>query len=101
LGGVQADVIDSGVDRLAPISPSSARQLIDSTRIATALHKAGLDAEPLVDVIVRVSRLAFEHTDLAEIELNPVIDSDQGVWATDVRSRVAPGPTLGPLRRLD
>lgn len=101
LGGVQADVIDSGVRRLAPISPAGARQLIEATRVATALHEAGVDADRLIDVIVRVSRLAFEHAELTEIELNPVIVSDDGIWATDVRARVAPAQAPGPLRRLD
>jgi len=100
LGGVQADVIDSGVHRLAPLSPSGARQLLETSRVAMALHEAGLPADRLVDVIVRVSRLAFEHAELTEIELNPVIVSEGGIWATDVRGRVTSAPAPGPLRLL-
>ena len=71
LGGAQADAIGDVASRLAPVSPSSARALIESSRAAAALDAD--DLEVVTDLIVRVAQLASDHPELAELDLNPVI----------------------------
>jgi succinyl-CoA synthetase beta subunit len=81
LGGVQADVIADESSRLAPISPSVARSLIEATRAATALDDEAL--EQVADMISRVAQLASDHPEIAELDLNPVIVGDDGCRVTD------------------
>lgn len=43
------------------------------------------DLETLADVLVRFSRLPFLYPEVAEVDLNPVFVSAEGVWVGDVR----------------
>jgi len=101
LGGVQADVIDPGAQRLPPLSPASARALVADSRVGAALAEAGLTDDPFVDTIVRISQLAFRHDALHEIECNPVIVSREGCWAVDIHATVSAPTAPPPLRRLN
>ena len=101
LGGIQADVIDPGASRLAPVSHASAERLIASSRVGIAMLEAGLDTAALVETIVRASQLAFHHPELVELHLNPVIASGDAAWVTDARAVVAEPEAMTPLRRLN
>jgi acyl-CoA synthetase (NDP forming) len=79
--------------------------LINSIRSAALLHRhrgyaaAGLAA--LRDVLLRVSRLTDDLPEVAELDLNPVIASADGVVTVDARIRVTPQVAQDPfLRRL-
>jgi acyl-CoA synthetase (NDP forming)/GNAT superfamily N-acetyltransferase len=100
LGGLQADVIGDEVSRLAPVSPASARTMLEATRAATALSDD--DATSLADVIVRVAQLAWDHAEIVELDLNPVIVSHGQCVVTDATARVSPAARAeAPLRRLE
>jgi acyl-CoA synthetase (NDP forming) len=49
------------------------------------------DREAAIDAIVKISRLALEHPEIAEIEVNPliVLDETRGAIAVDARVRVS------------
>ena len=102
LGGAQADAIDDRSSRLAPVSPASATTMVRETRLAAALDTAGLDSWQLVDAIVLAAQLASDHPQIIELDLNPVIVSEDGAVITDATVRLAAHVTEdGPLRRLD
>jgi acyl-CoA synthetase (NDP forming) len=102
LGGAQADAIDDRSNRLAPVSPASAASMVRETRLAAALDAAGLDSWQLVDAIVLAAQLASDHPQIAELDLNPVIVSDDGAIVTDATIRLeAHADEDGPIRRLD
>ncbi len=102
LGGAQADAIDDRTSRLAPVSPASATTMLRETRLAAALDSSGFDSAPLVDAIVLAAQLASDHPEVAELDLNPVIVSDDGAVITDAAVRIEPHIAEdGPLRRLD
>ena len=62
----------------------------------TAVGTAGL-----TDVLLRVSRLADDIPEIAELDLNPVIARPDSVQAVDARIRIAPAHPQDPfLRRL-
>jgi len=66
------------------------------------LGRAGspsVDATGLADVLMRVSRLADDLPEVAELELNPVIARRNGVQAVDARVRVAPAAPRDPFLR--
>ena len=102
LGGAQADAIDDRTSRLAPVSPATATTMLTETRLMAALDAAGFDSWRLVDAVVLAAQLASDHPDIAELDLNPVIVSDDGAVVTDALIRLE--STIledGPLRRLD
>jgi hypothetical protein len=52
-------------------------------------------------ILLRVSRLADDVPELAELDLNPLIARPDGVFAVDARIRLAPAEPRDPfLRRL-
>ena len=102
LGGAQADSIDDRTSRLAPVSPASATTMLGETRLSAALDAADFDSWPLVDAVVLAAQLASDHPEIAELDLNPVIVSDDGAIVTDAIIRLVRHIVEdGPLRRLD
>jgi acyl-CoA synthetase (NDP forming) len=102
LGGAQADSIDDRTSRLAPVSPASATTMLGETRLSAALDTANFDSLPLVDAVVLAAQLASDHPEIAELDLNPVIVSDDGAIVTDAVIRLVRHIVEdGPLRRLD
>ncbi|MEV5705001.1 GNAT family N-acetyltransferase [Actinoallomurus sp. NPDC052274] len=105
LGGVATEVLGDRSARLTPLTDVDAADLVRSVRGAPLLfgHRGApaVDAPALEDVLLRLARLADDHPDVAEIDLNPVIARPEGVVAVDARVRVVPGRRWDPyLRRL-
>jgi acyl-CoA synthetase (NDP forming)/GNAT superfamily N-acetyltransferase len=93
LGGVATDVLDERTARLAPLTVADADDLVRSIRVALP----GLDG--LRDVLLRVSRLADDLPQVAELDLNPVIARPAGVVAVDARIRVTSRRPADPFLR--
>jgi len=105
LGGVATDVLGDTGARLTPLTDLDAAELIRSVRGAPLLlgHRGRppVDVAGLQDTLIRLSRLAEDHPDLAELDLNPIIARPEGVVAVDARIRGGPRPRWDPyLRRL-
>jgi len=105
LGGVSTDVLGDRVARLSPLTDADARDMIASVRAAPLLtgHRGSppVDTAGLADILLRISRLADDVPELAELDLNPVIATPQQAEAVDVRIRVTPAVPRDPfLRRL-
>ena len=66
------------------VSEGKAGQLVAGFRGAPAT-----DAPALVDLLHRLSRLAEDLAEVAELDLNPVIALPEGYVAVDARIRVA------------
>jgi acyl-CoA synthetase (NDP forming)/RimJ/RimL family protein N-acetyltransferase len=98
LGGVQADTIGDEISRLAPVSPSSAAVMIRETRAGGALD--GEEIARLADLVARVTQLAADHHEIAELDLNPVIVAGE-CWVVDAKVALS-HPERGPTpRRLE
>jgi len=105
LGGVATDVLADHAARLAPLTDADADDLIHSIRAAPALlghdGRPGADVDALRDTLLRVSRLANDLPQVAELDLNPVIARPDGAIAVDARIRVTSHRLADPfLRRL-
>ena len=105
LGGVATDVLGDHAARLAPLTDTDADDLIHSIRAAPALlghdGRPGADIDALRDTLLRVSRLANDLPQVAELDLNPVIARPDGAIAVDARIRVTSHRLADPfLRRL-
>jgi acyl-CoA synthetase (NDP forming)/GNAT superfamily N-acetyltransferase len=105
LGGVATEVLGDHSARLAPLTGADADAMIRSIRAAPLLsgHRGApaADLAALSDALLRVSRLAADLPEVAELDLNPVIARPDGVFAVDARIRVAGQAAADPfLRRL-
>jgi acyl-CoA synthetase (NDP forming) len=105
LGGVATDVLGDTSARLTPMTDLDADELIRSVRSAPLLlgHRGRppVDIAGLRDTLLRLSRLAEDHPDIAELDLNPIIARPDGVVAVDARVRVIPQLHWDPyLRRM-
>ncbi len=96
MGGIYVETLRDVTFRLAPMRPLSARHMIESVRGYPLLR--GVRGEPpgdvdaLAEAIERVSQLAVERPEVAELDLNPLIvrPAGQGVVAVDARVVLAP-----------
>jgi acyl-CoA synthetase (NDP forming)/RimJ/RimL family protein N-acetyltransferase len=105
LGGVATDVLGDHTARLTPLTDIDADEMIHGIRAAPLLtgHRGSkpADLEALADLLLRVSRLADEMPEVAELDLNPVIARPDGARPVDARIRVVPAEPADPfLRRL-
>jgi acyl-CoA synthetase (NDP forming) len=100
MGGVHAEVLQDVAVALAPMTQKVAEDLIRSLRGAPlmvgARGHAALDVAAAAAAAVALSRLGAEHTDFAEMEINPILVTRNGVVALDariVRARKEPVPS--------
>jgi acyl-CoA synthetase (NDP forming) len=105
LGGVATDLFGDRAARLTPLTGTDAAALIRSIRAAPLLlgHRGtpGADLAALEDALLRVSRLAADLPQVAELDLNPVIARPDGVHVVDARVRLLPTQAADPyLRKL-
>ena len=105
LAGATADVLAGRAARLAPLTESDADDLIRSVRAAPLLlGRSGVPAADLAslrDILLRVSQLADDLPQVAELELSPVVARPDGALAVDGRVRIqAAEPADAYLRRL-
>ncbi len=100
-----SDVLGDRAARLAPLTATDAGELIHAVHAAPVLFGYGgapaVDAAALTGITLRVSRLADDIPEIAEIDLNPVIATAAGAQAVAARIRVCPAHTHDPfLRKL-
>ena len=105
LGGVATDVLGDRTARLTPLTDVDATEMIKGVRAAPLLlgdrGRPAADVAALTSTLLRVSRLAGDLPELAELDLNPVIARPSGVIAVNARARLIPAAPQDPfLRRL-
>jgi acyl-CoA synthetase (NDP forming) len=101
LGGIATGALADHAARLAPLTGADADDLIGGIRAAPALLEQAPGTGALRDTLLRVSRLADDLPQVAELDLNPVIVRPDGVIAVDARLRVTSEHLADPfLRRL-
>jgi acyl-CoA synthetase (NDP forming) len=88
LGGVFAEVFDDIATRVPPFDRAEARRMVEQTRGARILAGARgaprADVSALIDVIMRLQRLAMDFADvIREIDVNPLVIRPDGVLALD------------------
>ena len=94
LGGIFAEVLKDVSFRLAPVTPSVAREMVEEIAgypvLAGARGRPRADVDALVDAIVRLSALALDLKDhIGELDINPlfVFAEGKGVKAADALIR--------------
>lgn len=92
-GGKSVEVVNDKALALAPLTQKSALDLIQQTRIYEQL-KGFRDQEPIpLDVLttclVNLSHLLFNHPEIAELDINPLLTDSKRVLVLDSRIRLS------------
>jgi acetyl coenzyme A synthetase (ADP forming)-like protein len=91
-GGVLAELIGEASFRIAPLTDVDAAELVTTGKagrlVAGFRGAPAADDAALVDLVLRLARLAEELGEVAELDLNPVIALPEGCMAVDARVRV-------------
>jgi acetyl coenzyme A synthetase (ADP forming)-like protein len=100
-GGALAELIGDAGFRLAPLTGRDADELVGegkAGRLVAGFRGAEpADAAALVDLVLRLGRLAEDLPQVAELDLNPVLAGPTGCVAVDARVRLRARP---PDRRV-
>ena len=83
LGGRLVEAIRRRVLRLLPIDEDEARGMVAELELDGLSRPGGVEA--FAEVLRAVSRLADEHPEIDELDLNPIILGDADVTAVDLR----------------
>ena len=100
-GGTATEVILDRSLALPPLNMNLAQEMIAGTRIYRLL--AGYRGVPPADLagiavtLVKVSQLVCDFSEIAELDINPLLCDPRGVLALDARLRIQ--PTEGPADR--
>ncbi len=106
--GEPGNPVQDQVARLTPLTEADIGQLLSGIRAAPLLlgqrGPSPVDLGALTDLLLRVSRLADDLPEVAELELSPVLARQEragGVYPVSARIRLAPAEPQDPfLRRL-
>ncbi len=96
LGGIYVEVLKDVSFRVAPIARVEAEEMIRGIRSFALLRgvrgEAPADLAALAGVLVAISTLAHDFSDIAEADINPllVLPRGQGVVAVDARIALTP-----------
>ena len=90
-GGVLAELIGDAATRIAPLTDADAEELVlggKAGRLVRGFRGAAADSAALIDLVHRLSRLAEDLPEVAELDLNPVLAHADGCTAVDARIRL-------------
>ncbi len=87
LGGIFTEVLSDVSFRVAPIDPDDAREMMSELKASRLLGPfrgmAAVDTEVLARCLVSLGRLAVEHPEIKEIDINPAMIEDGRPVAVD------------------
>ena len=99
-GGVAAEVRADRAIGLSPLNRVLARDLIRRTRISRLLapyrDRPGADIDAVAQVLERLSQLALDLPQVAELDINPLLADEDGVIGLDARVRISAEPARRP-----
>ncbi|MDD8026692.1 MAG: GNAT family N-acetyltransferase [Acidobacteriota bacterium] len=89
LGGTAAELLGDRALGFPPLNERLARRMLESLKIWPLLSgyrgKPALAVEALVEVMIRLSYLAAEFPEIAELDINPLLVTPEGATALDAR----------------
>jgi acetyl coenzyme A synthetase (ADP forming)-like protein len=96
MGGVFVEVYEDVAFRLVPMTRRDALDMIDEVRAQALLDGARgrpvLDRSELAEVVMRVGALVEAAPEIEELDLNPLVITDDGLVAIDARVVVRTAP---------
>ena len=91
-GGVEVEGLKDVAFALAPLNQAEAQEMIRKTWAGRKLkgfrNIPPVDEESVIDVLIKLSFLAYEHPEVEEIEINPLRVLNKSAVAVDVRVKL-------------
>jgi acetyltransferase len=104
MGGVTAELFQDRALELPPLNERLARRMLESLRSWPLLTgyrgRAAAKLDALVETLVRFSYLVADYPEIAELDINPLLATPDGVLALDARVVVDRQKAAEPLRRF-
>ncbi|MCX8110533.1 MAG: acetate--CoA ligase family protein [Syntrophorhabdaceae bacterium] len=88
LGGIFVEAIKDISFRMIPINKKDARDMIEELsayKILTSPRQRGIDINLIVDFLIKVSQFITLHSEVREMDMNPVFVSAKGLYVCDAR----------------
>lgn len=98
LGGIFVEVLKDTAIRIAPLREEDAREMINEIKGKALFEgvrgRPPVDVDALVDILMKVSRLAVELKDsIGEIDINPLIVFEKGAGVVAADALIVPAKT--------
>ncbi len=98
LGGIFVEVLKDVSFRIIPLSRKDAREMIEEIKGYPLLKgyrgKDPVDIPALIEIILKVSSLMEQHSEIKELELNPILTYKKGALGVDARILLEEKPVL-------
>ncbi len=91
MGGILVELLQDVATRLVPISPEDAQDMLREVRgfpLLAGYRGQGVDLKSLKGILLKVSKLMEACSQIAEIDLNPVMAGPEGSVVADARIRL-------------
>ena len=92
IGGIYVEVIKDVASGLAPLSLEEADQMIHSLKGYKMLEgmrgQEGINIQTYAEILVRLSSICRYATEIAELDLNPIMGKGNQLVVVDARIRV-------------
>lgn len=89
LGGIFVEILKDVAFRIAPITESDAQEMITEVKGYPVLKgyrgQPPVDIDAIVKILLNTSRLVIEHSEIKELDLNPIMVYEKGAKTVDAR----------------
>ena len=91
LGGIFVEIFKDISFRVAPVTREEALEMIKQVKayeiLSGARGRQPKDVEAIVDAIIKLSKLAVDHPQITELDINPLIvqEEGKGCFAADIK----------------
>ena len=103
IGGIATEMLNDQAYRTVPLTDVDATELISAPRAAPLLDgyrgTQPVATEPLVDLALRLSALADDLPEVAELQVHPVLCGPAGIAVTSATGRIRPRSAQIDARR--
>jgi acetyltransferase len=100
-GGILAEVLKDRAIGFPPLSRLLIRRLMEQTRVYRLLQGyrniAPANLEMLEEILVRLAQLVTDFAEIEELDINPLVVTENGFSAVDARILLKPSETPAPL----
>ena len=82
-GGTLTEILKDVAVRLVPPAAEDLDEMLEECAVGRMLRRTGADPEPLRRTIAGLARLALEHPEIREVDVNPMFVGQDGAAAAD------------------
>jgi acetyltransferase len=100
MGGIMTEVLRDRAIALPPLNRLLARRLMEETRVSILLkgyrNRPPANLPLLEEMLIRLSHLVTDIPEIVELDINPVILSEDQAFGVDARVRIEPSAVPSP-----